>query len=129
MQAAAADVSTDAGPPAPHFACTQSADDGLVTLQVANYLIDRLSKGTVTAELVQPDELISGMISQVAAEPEMGTLLSQFIYSTAGEPHSAFTGVVSPGLCCPGSFGPERKGQPAVVGRGSMLGTEFLHPK
>ena len=68
-----------------------------MTLQVANYLIDRLSKGTVTAELVQPDELISGMISQVAAEPEMGTLLSQFIYSTAGEPHSALTGVVSPG--------------------------------
>ncbi len=68
-----------------------------MTLQVANYLIDRLSKGTVTAELVQPDELISGMISQVAAEPEMGTLLSQFIYSTAGEPHPMSTGIVSPG--------------------------------
>ena len=68
-----------------------------MTLQVANYLIDRLSKGTVTAELVQPDELISGMISQVAAEPEMGTLLSQFIYSTAGELHPILTGMWSPG--------------------------------
>lgn len=38
----------------------------------------------MTAELLQPDELISGMISQVAAEPEMALLLNHFIYSTAG---------------------------------------------
>ena len=60
----------------------------LVCVQVANYLVDRLGKKCVTAELLQPDELISGMISQVAAEPEMALLLNHFIYSTHGE-HSA----------------------------------------
>lgn len=53
-------------------------------MQVANYLVDRLGKKCVTAELLQPDELISGMISQVAAEPEMALLLNHFIYSTSG---------------------------------------------
>lgn len=53
-------------------------------VQVANYLVDRLGKKCMTAELLQPDELISGMISQVAAEPEMALLLNHFIYSTAG---------------------------------------------
>lgn len=53
-------------------------------MQVANYLVDRLGKKCMTAELLQPDELISGMISQVAAEPEMALLLNHFIYSTAG---------------------------------------------
>ena len=56
----------------------------LAGMQVANYLVDRLGKKTVTAELLQPDELISGMISQVAAEPEMALLLNHFIYSTSG---------------------------------------------
>lgn len=56
-----------------------------VCLQVANYLVDRLGKKCVTAELLQPDELISGMISQVAAEPEMALLLNHFIYSTHGQ--------------------------------------------
>lgn len=51
---------------------------------MANYLVDRLGKKCMTAELLQPDELISGMISQVAAEPEMALLLNHFIYSTAG---------------------------------------------
>ncbi len=46
--------------------------------------MDRLGKKCVTAELLQPDELISGMISQVAAEPEMALLLNHFIYSTSG---------------------------------------------
>ncbi|KAA6419289.1 MAG: hypothetical protein FRX49_10813 [Trebouxia sp. A1-2] len=54
------------------------------TIEVANYLVDRLGKKCVTAELLQPDELISGMISQVAAEPEMALLLNHFIYSTSG---------------------------------------------
>lgn len=53
-------------------------------VQVANYLVDRLGRRCMTAELLQPDELISGMISQVAAEPEMALLLNHFIYSTAG---------------------------------------------
>ena len=56
----------------------------VMRLQVANYLVDRLGKKCVTAELLQPDELISGMISQVAAEPEMALLLNHFIYSTHG---------------------------------------------
>ena len=51
-------------------------------------MVDRLGKKCVTAELLQPDELISGMISQVAAEPEMALLLNHFIYSTSGAPPS-----------------------------------------
>ena len=65
-----------------HTACKKYHDK--ICLQVANYLVDRLGKKCVTAELLQPDELISGMISQVAAEPEMALLLNHFIYSTHG---------------------------------------------
>ena len=46
--------------------------------------MDRLGKGQVTAELLQPDELISGMMAQVAAEPDMSQLLTGFIYSSEG---------------------------------------------
>ena len=56
------------------------------TVKVANYLIERLSKATVTAELLHPDELVSGMISQIAASPELAGLLSGFIYSHQGAP-------------------------------------------
>ena len=56
------------------------------TVKTANYLIDRLSRATVTAELLHPDELVSGMISQVAASPELADLLSGFIYQHAGKP-------------------------------------------
>ena len=59
------------------------------TTQVANYLLDRLGKGQVTAELLQPDELISGMMAQVAAEPDMAQLLTGFIYSSEGDSHLA----------------------------------------
>ncbi len=59
------------------------------TTQVANYLLDRLGKGQVTAELLQPDELISGMMAQVAAEPDMAQLLTGFIYSSEGDCHLA----------------------------------------
>ena len=54
------------------------------TVEVANFLIDRLGSNSVTAELLQPDELVSGIVAQVAAEPDMATLLSSFIYSDAG---------------------------------------------
>ena len=71
------------------------------TTQVANYLLDRLGKGQVTAELLQPDELISGMMAQVAAEPDMAQLLTGFIYSSEGriaqtiQCAAAFTPVLS----------------------------------
>ncbi|KAK9815434.1 hypothetical protein WJX72_003650 [[Myrmecia] bisecta] len=55
------------------------------TVEVANFLIGKLSKNTVTAELLQPDELVSGMISQVAAEPDMGALLAGFLYNVEGQ--------------------------------------------
>jgi hypothetical protein len=45
----------------------------------------KLGRGAVTAELVQPRELVSGIISQVAAQPELGQLLSGFIYASEGE--------------------------------------------
>lgn len=54
------------------------------TVEVANYLIDRLGKATVTAELLHPDELVSGILSQVAGEPDMANLLAGFIYTTEG---------------------------------------------
>ena len=34
-------------------------------LQVANYMVRDLSKGCMTCELLQPDELVSGLIAQV----------------------------------------------------------------
>ncbi|CAL8463710.1 g3244 [Coccomyxa elongata] len=55
------------------------------TVEVANFLIDRMGRGMLTAELLQPDELVAGIIAQVAAEPEMAALLSGFIYSSEGQ--------------------------------------------
>ena len=52
---------------------------------MANFLMERLGKGGATAELIHPDELVSGIISQVAAEPDMAVLFSTFIYTTEGE--------------------------------------------
>ena len=40
----------------------------------------------MTAELLQPEELVSGIICQVAAEPELAQLLCSFVYNTNGEP-------------------------------------------
>ena len=40
----------------------------------------------MTAELLQPEELVSGIICQVAAEPELAPLLSSFVYNTKGAP-------------------------------------------
>lgn len=54
------------------------------TVEVANFLIDRLGKFLVTAELLHPDELVSGILSQVAAQPDMAQLLAGFIYTTEG---------------------------------------------
>lgn len=34
-------------------------------LEVANFLIDKMGHGVLTAELLQPDELVSGIIAQV----------------------------------------------------------------
>ena len=34
------------------------------TVEVANFLIDRMGHGVLTAELLQPDELVSGIIAQ-----------------------------------------------------------------
>ena len=54
------------------------------TVQVANHVLERLGQGQVTAELLQPDELVSGMMAQIAAEPNMASLLTDFIYSAEG---------------------------------------------
>ncbi len=53
-------------------------------MQVANHVLERLGSGQVTAELLQPDELVSGMMAQIAAEPSMAHLLTDFIYSPEG---------------------------------------------
>ena len=54
-------------------------------MEVANYLMERLGKGCTTAELIHPDELVSGIISQVAAEPDMAALFAGFVYSSEGK--------------------------------------------
>lgn len=54
------------------------------SVEVANYLMERMGKGSATAELIHPDELVAGVISQVAAEPDMGELLAAFVYSSEG---------------------------------------------
>lgn len=35
------------------------------TVKVANYMVRDLAQGTMTAELLQPDELVSGLMAQV----------------------------------------------------------------
>lgn len=35
------------------------------TVKVANYMVKDLGQGTITAELLQPDELVSGLMAQV----------------------------------------------------------------
>ena len=35
------------------------------TVKVANYMVRDLGLGTMTAELLQPDELVSGLMAQV----------------------------------------------------------------
>ena len=46
----------------------------------------KLTKGAISAELLQPAELVSGSICQVAADPELAGLLANFLYSNEGAP-------------------------------------------
>ena len=39
------------------------------TVEVANFLIDKMGHGVLTAELLQPDELVSGIIAQARPSP------------------------------------------------------------
>jgi hypothetical protein len=41
------------------------------TVEVANFLIDKMGHGAITAELLQPDELVSGIIAQVWSLPRL----------------------------------------------------------
>ena len=43
------------------------------TLEVANFLIDKMGHGVLTAELLQPDELVSGIIAQVCCQWHLRT--------------------------------------------------------
>lgn len=54
------------------------------TVKVANYTVRDLAQGTMTAELLQPDELVSGLIAQVTSEPALAPLLSELIHSMEG---------------------------------------------
>ncbi len=46
------------------------------TVEVANFLIDRMGRGTLTAELLQPDELVAGIIAQVRSARPLLTCFS-----------------------------------------------------
>ena len=69
-------------------------------VETANYLMERMGKGSATAELIHPDELVAGIISQVAAEPDMGDLLAAFVYTSEGRPLCCCLSAVQP---CNGS--------------------------
>ena len=51
------------------------------TVKVANYMVKDLAQGTMTAELLQPDELVSGLMAQV--HPHFRLLASLLTYSLA----------------------------------------------
>lgn len=55
------------------------------TIGVANWLVGKLTKGAITAELLQPAELVSGALCQVAADPGLAGLLANFLYSQEGQ--------------------------------------------
>ena len=44
----------------------------------------KLGRQSISAELLQPAELVSGVICQVAVEPELAALLANFLYSNEG---------------------------------------------
>ena len=50
----------DRGSPAHMVGMVRQAE----TVEVANFLIDKMGHGVLTAELLQPDELVSGIIAQ-----------------------------------------------------------------
>ncbi|KAK9797001.1 hypothetical protein WJX73_002827 [Symbiochloris irregularis] len=54
------------------------------SVRVANYLVRDLAENTMTAELLQPDELVSGLIAQVAIEPDLALVLPLLIDSWEG---------------------------------------------
>ncbi|DBB16525.1 TPA: hypothetical protein ACH3X3_014790 [Trebouxia sp. C0006] len=54
------------------------------TTEVANHLIGQ-GDNVLTAELVHPEELMSGLLSQVAAEPDLAPLLSELVDNSDGQ--------------------------------------------
>ncbi|KAL3142871.1 hypothetical protein ABBQ38_003160 [Trebouxia sp. C0009 RCD-2024] len=54
------------------------------TTEVANHLISQ-GDNVLTAELVHPEELMSGLLSQVAAEPDLAPLLSELVDNSEGQ--------------------------------------------
>lgn len=52
-------------------------------------LAGKLGCSSISAELLQPAELVSGVICQVAVEPELAALLANFLYSNEGVNTSA----------------------------------------
>lgn len=54
------------------------------TLVVADHIVRDVGKGCITAELIDPDELVSGIITQVAANPDIGAVLSELVETAQG---------------------------------------------
>lgn len=61
------------------------------TVKVANYMVKDLGQGTMTAELLQPDELVSGLMAQVTSHAAIFALLlmyhSSFVVLRQGQIH------------------------------------------
>jgi hypothetical protein len=65
----------------PHIvACIQFPE----TVATATHILTELARTRLTAELLQPGELVSGMLLQVAHEPALAAALSELIDSSVG---------------------------------------------
>ena len=53
------------------------------TVEVANWLIDKMGRGCLTAELLQPDELVSGIIAQARAPVPIGKAVQWASHASA----------------------------------------------
>ncbi|KAI3438204.1 hypothetical protein D9Q98_000641 [Chlorella vulgaris] len=70
-------TSCTSGKPPHVVACLQHSE----TVATANHILKALAKTRLTAELLQPGELVSGMLLQVAHEPALAPALSELIDS------------------------------------------------
>lgn len=68
-------------PHAPHVVATMQTPE---TVHTAHHILSELGKGKITAELLQPDEMVAGMVLQVANEPGLAATLSELTLDAVG---------------------------------------------
>ncbi|RMZ52103.1 hypothetical protein APUTEX25_001297 [Auxenochlorella protothecoides] len=85
------------------------------TVQVANHILARLCRGKMTAELLQPDEIAAGVLTQMGAEPRLRSVLATLIGSSSGNGTEVF--LRSPGWLGISSWGMVRFAEVAELAR------------